>query len=155
MVEIVPAKEEHIPGIIALWKAFMDFHKERDPFFTRSEDAHMQFEEYLQEMMASERAQVLVALEGEQVLAYSLAKIATYPPVYEHASYGSISDLAVKKEHRRQGIGRKLLMNIKEWFSEKGIKRLEVRVATENEVALSFWRKHGFKEYLKRMYREL
>ncbi|NIQ04567.1 MAG: GNAT family N-acetyltransferase [Candidatus Korarchaeota archaeon] len=155
MVKIERAQERHIPDIIEIWKEFMDFHKERDSFFTRSKEGHVKFEEYLKEVMTSERAQVLVALEEKKMIAYLLASIAEHPPVFERSTYGSINDLAVKREHRRQEIGSRLLTQVQEWFSQHGVKRIEVRVATENEVAVSFWRKHGFKEYLKRMYREL
>jgi len=38
-MEIVPAKDSHIPEIIELWKEFMNFHREMDTRFPMSTDA--------------------------------------------------------------------------------------------------------------------
>lgn len=40
----------------------------------------------------------------------------------------------------------------KGWFASRGLDRLEVRVATTNEVSTVFWRKMGFTAYLESMY---
>lgn len=148
MIQIVTARETHIPEIVELWKELMDFHREGDPFYIRSHDGHHRFEKYVRESMESQNSQVLVALEGEKVVACSISNVAHYPPVFERTTYGFISDMVVKKDYRRQGIAKRLLSEIRKWFSQQGVTRLELRVSSENEVAHSFWSKHGFKEYI-------
>ncbi|MFC1953482.1 hypothetical protein ACFLWR_05065 [Chloroflexota bacterium] len=44
MLEITTASEKHIPEIVELWKEFMDFNAEIDPYDTRGKDSHTQME---------------------------------------------------------------------------------------------------------------
>jgi len=154
MIQIAEAKQTHIPEIIEIWKELMDFHSEINPFFTRNDDGHHSFEKYIKESINSKKSQVLVALDGKKVVAYSLSNVAYYPPVFENTIYGFISDIAVKKECQRQGIGECLLDEIKKWFSQQGITRIELQAASGNKVACSFWKKQGFREYKYVMYLE-
>lgn len=143
-----------MPGVVECWKELMDFHRERDPFYTRSHDGHDKFEKYVRESMDSQNSQVLVVLDGEEVVACSISNVSHHPPVFERTTYGLISDMVVKSDYRRQGIGKRLLDEIRKWFSQQGITRIELRVSARNEVAYSFWNRHGFKETVYVMYLE-
>ena len=78
----------------------------------------------------------------EKIVAYILCIIQNYPPAFEIKKYGLVSDLAVTSNYRRIGIGEHLFYLAKEWFSEKGLKRIELEVAIANEVSTSFWKKN-------------
>jgi len=148
MVRVVEAKQKHVPEMVEIWREFIDFHVERDPIYARSDDAHHFFEKYLKGFMESEESQVLVALDGKQVVGYSIARVAHHSPVFQPRIYGDITEIAVKKEYRRRSIGEVLLSKMKKWFTQQGINRIETRVSTRNEVACLFWKKHGFQRYL-------
>ena len=45
-VRIRLAGEEHIAGVVEVWKDFMDFHQAKDPFFTRKKGAEEEFSKY-------------------------------------------------------------------------------------------------------------
>ena len=94
-VEIAVARDSHTPGIVEVWKEFMDFHRDIDPHFTLAEDGHVHFEKRVQDLMASDDGLVLVALDGAQVVGYSLSDIKRYPPVVAGDTYGHINDMAV------------------------------------------------------------
>jgi ribosomal protein S18 acetylase RimI-like enzyme len=151
-MEIILAKNSDVPEIAEIWKEFMDFHKDIDPYFTRSEDGHSNFGKYVEDLIKAEDSQVLVALEQGRVVAYSIAQIAKPPPVFEHQTYGFISDVAVKSNYRRKGIGERLLVKIYEWFESNKISRIELRVAAKNEIGYSFWKKHGFRDFVHVLY---
>lgn len=155
MITIAEAQAADIPAIVELWKEFMDFHSVRDPFFTRKDDGHTSFAGHIEKSIASDESQVLVARDGDRVVAYSLSHIANYPPVLVRTKYGMISDTAVTEGYRRKGIGELLLREIRDWFVRKGIVRMEGRVAATNEVAQSFWRKQGFTDCFHVMFLEL
>lgn len=155
MIKVIEAKKIDIPEIVEVWKEFMDFHKERDPFFSRREDGHINFKKFIEESIESDDVQVLVAFEDNKIIGYYRSSISKYPPVFEQSTYGFISDVAVKDGYRRKGIGEKFLMEIKKWFSGKGITRVELYVSSKNEVASSFWKKHGFKAFKHAMYLEM
>ena len=150
-MEIALATDSHVPEIVELWKEFMDFHKEIDSNFSRSEDGHLSFENHLRDLMKSEDAHVLVALDKNSVVGYSLALIRNNP-VFERDTYGAIDIMAVTAEYRRKRIGEQMLTRIYEWFASRNIDRIELSVAARNRVGYSFWKKHGFKDYRHRLY---
>jgi len=152
-LEIIPATQGHVPQILELWKEFEDFHKEIDSFFTRSKDGHVKFGEFVHRQMDSEDSLVLVAVNGKDVIAYSISRISKHPPVFELESYGDIIDLAVTSTDRRRGIGTEMLGKIYEWFKSRGMNRVELRVAVRNQIGYSFWKKHGFQDYIHTLYR--
>lgn len=152
-VDVVPAGVLHVPGILEVWKEFMDFHRDIDPFFTRSEDAHISFGKYLEEAVKSEKTHILVAVDNAAVVAYSISEICERPPVFQDRTYGVISDLAVTSDYQRKGIGTTMLQDILQWFESHHIDRIELRVVAGNEVASSFWKKHGFQEYMRILYK--
>lgn len=125
----------------------MDYHKNLDSLFTRRENGHLHFEKYIRELIKSNDAQVLVALDKEDVVGYSISLLQFYPPVFKREIYGLINDLAIKETHRRRGFGEQMLFKMFEWFKFHGVDRIELRVSVRNEIGYSFWKKHGFKDY--------
>lgn len=55
-----------------------------------------------------------------------------------------ISDLFVKPEFRRRGIGTLLVNELLKYFRENGVKFVYVDVYSRNDSALRFWEKNGF-----------
>ncbi|MBU7019041.1 MAG: GNAT family N-acetyltransferase [Theionarchaea archaeon] len=151
-IKITQATDAHIQGIAELWKESMGFHEEIDAHFAVHENAHTDYVPHLQEVMQKKDAQVLVALDKERVVAYSVSLLFERPPVFEERIYGFISDLAVTSDYRRKGIGGKLLDSMIEWFESKNVKRIELRVVAQNDVGYSFWRKHGFRDFMHELY---
>jgi GNAT superfamily N-acetyltransferase len=141
------AVEQDIPRMVDLWKEFVDFHKVRDAFFSRSKEGPENFGKFILENLRKGDAMVYVAeIEGE-VVAHLLATIQNYPPAFETKRYGLINDLAVTSAYRRQGIGGHLFRMAKDWFEKRGVKRIEIEIVIANEVSTSFWTKMGLKPY--------
>ncbi len=149
------ATTKDLETIGLLWQEFMDFHKERDPAFTRSADGHEHFKEFLSGHLEKESSLVLVAEQDGDVVGYCLAMLAKFPPVFENRDYGTIYDLAVTQRWRKAGIGEKMYKAAEKWFSEKGIHRIELRVVVSNEIAKAFWRKMGFKPHVENLYKKI
>jgi ribosomal protein S18 acetylase RimI-like enzyme len=151
MFKICQANLSHVNEIIELWKEFVSYHEQVDPFYTLRETGPYQFEKYIRESICSKDSIVLVVSEQGDIVAYSSAKIKHYPPISKTDSYCEISELAVKSGHRRQGIGRALVDATKDRMLECGIDMFEIRVSSRNQSALAFWARYGFKERLKVM----
>ncbi|PIE51978.1 hypothetical protein CSA37_08895 [Candidatus Fermentibacteria bacterium] len=79
-------------------------------------------------------------------------QISDYPPVFQRKRCGIISDTFVVENHRREGIGEALFAQAMEWLQKKGIDSVELRVASANPVAKSFWKKNGFTPFITVMY---
>jgi len=56
-----------------------------------------------------------------------------------------LNDVFVKEEYRGKGIGKKLLKTALEWFDQKRIQRIELRVDAKNREAIAFYKEHDFK----------
>ena len=154
-VIIRKAVMEDVPSILELWKEMMDFHKERDRIFSRSVTGHEGFADYISGHMSRDTSCVFVAEAGKAVVGYCLAFVERYPPVLEMKEYGHVQDIAVSEKYRRKGVGQRLLREARKWFSEKGVHRIEARVATTNRISKGFWAKMGFKPYLETVFFEV
>ncbi len=153
-IRIKLAGTEHIPGVVEVWKDFMDFHQAKDPFFTMREGADEAFSNFFREVISADDSHALVALDKEKVVGFSISAIKNHPPVFTETKYGEIIDLAIHDDYRRQGIGEEMLNIIFEWFDAHDARRIELRVAAKNMIGYSFWEKHGFVEYLHVLYLE-
>ncbi|MBN1572378.1 MAG: GNAT family N-acetyltransferase [Deltaproteobacteria bacterium] len=146
-IPVVPAADSHIPEVVEIWKEFMDFHSDIDPFLERRDDGHEHFENYLRERIDSDDAAVLVALDEDRVIGYSIVFISNHPPVLKTERYGFIDSLAVRSTYRRRGVGTAILKKMHEWFDSRGIDRIQLNVLPGNEIGNSFWRKSGFRDF--------
>ena len=141
--------------IAHLWKELMEFHFARDPYFEVKKDVESVFTEFVKGNILSERGVVFVAeIEGE-VVGFCHGTVAHYPPVHLIAEYGMVYDVAVTERFRRRGIGALLFQSIKTWFQAKGLRRLELHVAVNNEVSMRFWAKMGLRSVLETKYLDL
>jgi len=67
---------------------------------------------------------------------------------------GHIYHLMVKLEHRKNGIGRKLLEKAEEGLRKEGITKAFLVVFTENDIGNSFWEETGYKTREDLYYRD-
>ncbi len=154
MIKILKAEECHIPDICKLWLEFIRYHADIDPFIAPPDNAAAGFEkEYLRPAMRSEMSLVLVALDGEKPVGYSCAEEKTIP--YNSQKYGYIDHVAVTAAYRHRGIGEKMYGEIITWFRSRNISRIQVQLMAENQLADSFWRKHGFKDYQYTLFKQI
>ena len=151
-MQIIQAEHKHIPEIVGIWTEFMDFHKDFDSRFPMRKNAHLSFDSHLRELMKSENNVVYVALDNNCVVGFATCSVNRYAPIWEREKYGSIDTLAVESSYRRKGIGEQMLTKIYEWFDAQDIDRIELSLAMKNQVARSFWRKHGFQENILHLY---
>jgi ribosomal protein S18 acetylase RimI-like enzyme len=146
MIAIVKAEEEHVTAIGKLWWEFMEIHQQADAIFTPREGAIPGFQEnYLRRFMRSENGLVLVALDGEKVIGYSLSEIMGPSPGFKREEYGSIDQMAITADYRKKGIGEKMF----------AIDRVEIQTASRNGMANSFWHKLGFEIFQYNLYKNI
>ncbi|HEY95304.1 MAG TPA: GNAT family N-acetyltransferase [Dehalococcoidia bacterium] len=153
-MEIKEASEKHIPEITKLWMEFMYFNAEIEPFDTSGDNVLTQVETHLRNKIRSDDSLVLVSLDDQNVVGYSISQITRMPPFSRGKNIGVIYDMAVTASHRRKGIGKEMLDRIKAWFKERDIKRIEISVVTKNTIGNSFWREQGFQDYEQILYIE-
>ena len=124
-----------VPAIVPLGRELMDFHAPRDPLFTPVADFDTVFGRFVEENIRNEAACVLVAVVDERIVGYCQAMLDRHPPAIAAADYGQILDLAVTAESRGTGVGEQMFAVLRDWFRKKGVRRIEVRHSTFNEIA--------------------
>ena len=154
LIKIIEAEEKHIPDITRLWKEFIQFHIDIEPIWIPNEEAERgQREEQTKPLMASDKGLVLVALDGDEVIGYSISEIKGPPRGSTRTEYGYIHHVAVTENYRRSGVGEQMFNEILKWFKSKGMDRIELDITSKNYVSNSFWSKLGFEEYVRTLYR--
>ena len=148
------ARLQDIGAITELWKEMIDFHRRKDTLFTPAVNGKDVFAEYVGKNINSETACVYVAVVGGTMIGYCQGTLEKHPPVIAYTDYGQILDFAVSADYRRAGIGEKLCMALLGWFIQKGVYRIEVRHSEFNEIAASFWKKMGFKPYMRTLFKQ-
>jgi len=149
------ATRRDLDAIVVLAQELMDFHKARDPFFTRSADFDSLFGRFAMRNIRSLGACVLVATVGGRIVGYCQGMLDRHPPSIVEPEYGLILDFCVTAEYRRTGVGEQMFTAMRQWFRNKGVRRIEVRHSTFNEIAARFWPKMGFTPYLRTLFLDL
>lgn len=57
---------------------------------------------------------------------------------------GIIEDCWVEPLHRRQGLARRMVLEVLEWMASRQVSRVELNVVVANAGAVAFWRGLGF-----------
>lgn len=101
---------------------------------------HVQYPRSTDSVLADWQSEacVLVAEEGDQVLGYLDLK------VEEWNEMGWLNHLAVRRNHRRLGLGSALLRSGMEWAEHRRLRTVMLEVQTKNHPTISFLQKHGF-----------
>jgi ribosomal protein S18 acetylase RimI-like enzyme len=149
------ATRRDIPAMVRLWEELMDFHQARDPFFTRSRQGSELFARFVEENLRNDAACVLLAVVDGSVVGYCQALRDRHPAALAQPDFGQILDFGVAADYRRAGIGAQMFQALCAWFRREGIRRIEVRHSTHNEIGASFWLKMGFQPYLQTLFLEL
>jgi ribosomal protein S18 acetylase RimI-like enzyme len=149
------ATRRDIPAIVALGEELLDFHRVRDPFFTRAANSSRLFAKFVEGNIRNDAVRVLVATVEGKIAGYCQGMLEQHPPVLAEPRYGQILDFMVAAEYRRAGIGEQMFNTLCDWFHARGMHRIEVRHSTANESAARFWSKMGFQPYLQTLFREL
>ncbi|MBZ5528047.1 MAG: GNAT family N-acetyltransferase [Acidobacteriia bacterium] len=91
-------------------------------------------------------AQCLVAEEGRRIVGFLVAE--------ENRPLAHIITLDVEEGHRKRGVGTALLKEMEQNLAARGVQAILLEAAVNNETAVAFWRKHGYRSeaVLKRYY---
>jgi len=91
-------------------------------------------------------ADCIVAEDGKRVAGFVLSE--------ENPPLAHIITLDVAEAHRRQGVGSAMLVELEKNFVRRGIRTVLLETAIDNEAAVAFWKRHGYRveAILKRYY---
>ena len=141
--------------VVGLWGALMEHHQAFDPYWRVAPGAEDEWRLLLARLVADADAAVLVWDEDGDLLGFCAAQIEDAPPVVTERARAEITDLFVSEDSRRCGVGRRLVEAVMDWLRERGVPRVEVRVAVRNAEGQAFWRALGYDDLVDVLQRPL
>lgn len=122
------AGQENVQVLERLFEEFSGWHLERSASIRKA--------------INNPNGELLVAEVDSQIAGF-IHQVFFEDPL--HAGLNSlVTDLFVKEEHRRKGIGSKLLNKALESAKTREVKEVHVTTLEDNKKAMTFYEKHGF-----------
>jgi len=138
------ANLKDLEEILRLNKALFDyetiFNDEYNLDWTYSDTGRS----YFKKMIESEItivAEVDKKIAGYLVASVHISSFRKFNPVAE------LENMYIDKECRRQGIGKKLVEEMKKEIKARGAKTVKVEAAFQNDSAIKFYKSFGFSEF--------
>ena len=126
---------------------------EFDPVFRVVEDISERALKYLADSINSKNSIVLVATKGERVVGILRAEMRTRT-FYEPAREGLITDFYVLPEARRKALGNEMMQQAFNRLKTMGAQIITAEFPAQNEIAVKFYVKRGFRALLNFYARE-
>lgn len=113
------------------------------------------YEEYLKNDLSNKWRAVFIAIEKDKVVGIIVGKIYRTLRVAGYERRGYLSNLYVKPEFRKKGIGGKLFKTAIDWLKKKKSKAVTLEIHTENKDKVNFYHKYGFKDFTIKMVKRI
>jgi ribosomal protein S18 acetylase RimI-like enzyme len=147
-IHLRPARETDIPAIVPLVLRLKRLNEEFDPLLKVRDDAESHAVEILRGQLADPKAVLLVA-EGsgpdrDKVVGFVRA-VVRERPFYTPQNEGVILDIYLLPLYRRRGAGEHLLRETSAALKAKGAGVVTAEFPSQNEIAVRFYTKRGFR----------
>ena len=149
------ARADDLDRVVALWMQLTRYHGEFEQIFTLRADADRAVRELVEEQLEDAECAIFVHDGPGSIDGFCMVRVDLAPPIYEETRRAEITDLLVCEPARRRGIGRALLATAAAWASERGVQRIEARVASGNAAGRKFWDAQGFGGLVDVLHRRL
>ena len=144
-----------LDALAPLYAALLDHHAALDPAFALRPGARERLASSLARMLDDADAAVFVAEEAGRIEGFCAVRIERATGLLAEEARTEITELGVRPERRRRGIGRALVRAACEWAAERAAARVEVRVAARNREGQAFWRALGYEAFVDVLQRRL
>jgi len=147
-IHLRPARAADIPAIVPLLLRLKRLNEEFDPLLKVREDAEAQASQLLLSQLDDPRS-ILLAAEGvgankDKVVGFVRAQVRERP-FYTPEHEGVITDIYLLPLYRRRGVGEYLLREISSALKAKGAGVVVAEFPAQNEIAIRFYPKRGFR----------
>lgn len=152
-VIIRPAQIQDAEAIAKLWEALVTYHHNLDSNLPISvEQGGQIYAHRIIDRLDDTHTQTYVAEIKGVVVGYVLGVIVDLvPEMFVQETGGFLADIFIDADNRRQGVGRKLVDALSDWFRSKGVAYLELYVAFENADGRAFWKSVGGRDIMSRI----
>jgi ribosomal protein S18 acetylase RimI-like enzyme len=147
-IHLRPAREADVASVVPLLLRLKRLNEEFDPLLKVREDAEERAREVLAAQLADPKVVVLVAegsgADHDKVVGFVRA-IVRERPFYTPKFEGVIVDIYLLPLYRRRGAGEYLLREVSSALKAKGAGVVTAEFPAQNEIAVRFYAKRGFR----------
>lgn len=137
------AKKENIKVICKLYEVLFHDLAVLQPDYCKE---GLISERFVEKTIEREDADILLAVEKEEILGFALFWEDKTPPYDCVVPYRFVylSDIVVSPKARGKQVGTKLIERVKEWGKERKLAYVELNVVEENPKARALYKREGF-----------
>jgi ribosomal protein S18 acetylase RimI-like enzyme/acyl carrier protein len=143
------AQREDLPTVTALWQELNTQHAAYDSSWQVTDTAAQHFRDSLERSLGSPHVILLVAEDSGAVAGFVYGIVKPEAPWFRERTVGTIVSICVSPGVRNRRPGRALVAAALTRFRAKAVQRVETAVADQNDGALSFWEKVGFRGHTR------
>ncbi len=146
-IVIRAAVEDDLPGLLVFEQEVINAERPFDPTIKEGKVTYYN----LGDLMKNPRALVLVACDGNRIVAtgYGLEKPARH--YLDHETYAYLGFMYTDPNYRGKGINGAIISRLQQWAKELGLLELRLTVYEDNEPAIRAYEKVGFKKHIIEM----
>jgi ribosomal protein S18 acetylase RimI-like enzyme len=146
-----------LPRIGRLGALLVEEHYDFDPqrFLAARPGTPEGYASFISTQLEDPDKTVLVAEDKGNVIGYAYGAVEGYDYMALRGPAGVLHDVIVDPEHRGRGVGRLLLDATLEFFRSRGVPRVVLSTAEQNEAAQRLFASMGFRRTMIEMTREL
>lgn len=105
----------------------------------------------IKELIQRDDAQVLVAVDGNKIIASGYVLVKKSEPYFRSEQYAYLGFMFVAPKYRGQGINGVINQNLIVWAKERGLSEIQLEVYASNDSAIRAYRKMGFQPNILNM----
>lgn len=106
-------------------------------------------------LIRASQSVIMMAFDGDKPVGCGSGRIMESAGHLHESHYGHVGFMYVSEEYRGRGISGIIINSLLEWFREKGLREVRLRVYEVNSPAIKSYTKIGFMEHQKEMRLEL
>ena len=146
-----------LPRIGRLGALLVEEHYDFDPrrFLAARSRTPADYASFMSAQLEDPDSAVLVADDNGDMIGYAYAAVEGYDYMALRGPAGVLHDLIVDPEHRGRDVGRLLLNATLAFFRSRGVPRVVLSTAEQNEAAQRLFASMGFRRTMIEMTREL
>ncbi|OGS41931.1 MAG: hypothetical protein A3K67_05820 [Euryarchaeota archaeon RBG_16_62_10] len=147
-IKIRDATKDDLGAVTDLWESLARYHVTLSDRFTLALDSRRKWRAYLAEKFSEISTKLIVAEEDGEIIGFMLCLLSPNVPVYKERKIGVVSDVYVREDRRRKGVGKKMFDLAVKWFRRNKVRSVRLSVAADNLEARAAWRMLGFEPFL-------
>jgi ribosomal protein S18 acetylase RimI-like enzyme len=142
------AQTKDIPQIIEMGKKIFEQHEMYDLSYYKTLDNFEDlYRQWVENQINTSTQFIFVACDNEEITGFVSGYSKSLFPWFHLKTVGHISFLFVKENFRNKKIGTMLENKAVQWFTDKGLRYIELFVDEKNETGKKVWEKYGFEPF--------